>query len=308
MILIVSNTKDVHTRHITKKLRQRGCEVICLSRSDFGKKASVAFNPDADHGTITVNNDSKIDSADVSAVWYRRPGPIYAHKSITIELDRSFVENEWLHTLDGFFTVAFRRIVSPPLKQRAATKPLQLSAARRAALHVPRTMITSDPKEALEFVAQHQGAIVHKAITAPSHSFIDTRAWDSDAFQHVEDLMICPTILQERIFGSADVRATVIGQKVFSACIHTAQGQASVDSRLDADAPCTVYDLPNDVEAATVRLMEDLGLKFGTIDFKVTDEGEHVFLEVNPQGQFLYIEILTGLPISDALADFLVFE
>lgn len=169
-------------------------------------------------------------------------------------------------------------------------------------------MITNDPKEALEFVAQHQGAIVHKAITAPPHSFIDTRAWDSEAFQHVEDLTVCPTILQERIFGPADVRATVVGQRVFSACIYTAQGQASVDSRLDADAPCIAYELPNDVEAASIRLMKDLGLKFGTIDFKVTDEGELVFLEVNPQGQFLYIEILTGLPISDALADFLVFE
>ena len=40
--------------------------------------------------------------------------------------------------------------------------------------------------------------------------------------------------------------------------------------------------------------MDELGLVFGTIDLKVADNGEHIFLEVNPQGQFLYIEILTG--------------
>ena len=37
----------------------------------------------------------------------------------------------------------------------------------------------------------------------------------------------------------------------------------------------------------------------------MTENGEHVFLELNPQGQFLYIEILTGLPISEALVQFL---
>jgi hypothetical protein len=51
--------------------------------------------------------------------------------------------------------------------------------------------------------------------------------------------------------------------------------------------------------------MDRLRLVFGTIDLKVADNGEHVFLEVNPQGQFHHIEILTGLPISNALADYL---
>ena len=85
----------------------------------------------------------------------------------------------------------------------------------------------------------------------------------------------------------------------------TAQGRAEVDSRLDPDAPCTSYELPSNVAAALFRLMDELGLVFGTIDLKLDVNGEHVFLEINPQGQFLYIEILTGLPISQALAELL---
>ena len=54
--------------------------------------------------------------------------------------------------------------------------------------------------------------------------------------------------------------------------------------------------------------MDELGLVFGTIDLKVADNGELFFLEINPQGQFLYIEIRTGLPISKALADFLAYD
>ncbi|HEY8455794.1 MAG TPA: hypothetical protein VIL34_09385 [Actinopolymorphaceae bacterium] len=224
---------------------------------------------------------------------------------LTDEYDRSFAQNEWAMALDGLLSLESMRHVSHPVKQRAATKPLQLSLASKVGLRVPRTLITSDPQEALAFVAEHHGAVVHKAMTAPPHQFIDTRAWDAKASQHVVDLALCPTILQERIVGPADVRATVIGGQIFAARILTSQGRADVDSRLDSDAPCTRHELPDDVGDALLRLMDELGLVFGTVDFKVAENGEHVFLEVNPQGQFLYIEILTGLPISDALTEFL---
>jgi len=308
MILILSNPQDVHARHIAKQLRLRGREVVCFSRADFGTGASLAFRPGADQGAIRLADGTRIISDDVSAVWYRRPGSVASDPTISDELDRSFAENEWMHALDGFFTSVFPRIVSPPLKQRAATKPIQLSLASRLGLRVPETLITSDPEEALTFVAAHQGRVVHKAMTAPPHQFIDTRAWDSEASRHIADISLCPTIFQERIVGPADVRATVVGEQIFSACIQSASGRASVDSRLDSDAPCAPYDLPSDVEAAILRLMNELELLFGTVDLKVTDCGEHVFLEVNPQGQFLYIEILTGLPISNALADFLACD
>jgi len=182
---------------------------------------------------------------------------------------------------------------------------VQLALAVRAGLRVPETLITSDSDQAATFSKKWHGAVVHKAMTAPPHRFVDTRAWDADAARHLDDLTLCPTIFQERIFGPADVRVTVVGRQVFAACIETACGRAGVDSRLDHDAPCTPYELPRAVESAILQLMDELGLVFGTVDLKLANNGEHVFLEVNPQGQFLYIEILTGLPVSNALADFL---
>jgi hypothetical protein len=308
VILILSNPRDVHARHIASKLRQLGKDVVCISRAAFGGAASLTFSPDVPTGRISLDDGTTIDAEDVSAVWFRRPGSITSRLEITDELDRSFAENEWNQALDGFFTAAFRRQVSPPLKQRAASKSLQIAIASRLGLRVPQTLVTSDPEEALAFVAKHRGAVVHKALSAPQHAFIDTKAWDSEATRHAAGLAICPTILQERIFGPADLRATVIGRQIFAACIHTSKGRAEVDSRLDPDAPFTPFDLPGGVEAALLRLMDELGLVFGAIDLKLADNGEPVFLEINPQGQFLYVEIRTGLPISDALAEYLASE
>jgi hypothetical protein len=307
MILILSNPSDIHARHVANLLRRRGRKVFCVSRADFGNGVSISLCPDIQSGTITVDG-TKIDSNDISAIWHRRPGRVYAAPAITNGLDRSFTENEWAHILDGFFAIASRRNVSPPWKQRAATKPLQLSVASRAGLRVPKTLITSDPAAALAFASEYEGGIVHKAMTGPSHQFVDTRVWNSTDAQHIRDLLLCPTIFQQRIIGPTNVRATVVGSRIFSAGILTGSGHACVDSRLDADAPCTPYELPSEVESAILRLMNELGLVFGTIDLIVADNGDHVFLEVNPQGQFLYIEILTGLPISNALADFLAYD
>jgi hypothetical protein len=276
-----------------------------MSKADFGNGASVTVNPDAQQGELKLSDGTRIASGDICAVWHRRPGVVMVNPAITDERDRSFTQNEWTQAIDGFFSLDSLRSVSPPAKQRAASKPRQLSVASQVGLRVPQTLITSDPDEAIAFIAGRRGAVVHKAMTAPPHQFIDTRAWDSAASRRVADLAFCPTILQERVFGPADVRVTIVGDQIFSACILTSHGRAEVDSRLDTDAPCTPYELPDSVGSALLRLMYELGLVFGTVDFKVADNGEHVFLEVNPQGQFLYIEILTGLPISDALAGLL---
>jgi MvdD-like protein with pre-ATP grasp domain len=178
MILILSSSADIHAKHIANLLRQRGREVVCVSREEFGNGASLSLCPEAQRGSITIDG-TRIVSDDISAVWYRRPGRVRAASVITDELDRSFTENEWAQILDGFFVVASRRNVSSPWKQRAATKPLQLSIASRVGLRVPKTLFTSDPAEALAFAAEYEGAIVHKAMTAPSNQFVDTRVWSS---------------------------------------------------------------------------------------------------------------------------------
>ena len=62
------------------------------------------------------------------------------------------------------------------------------------------------------------------------------------------------------------------------------------------------------IEAKVGELMRRMNLCFGSLDFIVTPEGEHVFLEVNPVGQFGWIADQTGLPIHERLAELLIHE
>ena len=63
--------------------------------------------------------------------------------------------------------------------------------------------------------------------------------------------------------------------------------------------------LPEEIADKCRRYLQHMGLNFGCFDFIVTPDGEYVFLECNPNGQWLWVELATGLKIADAIADFL---
>jgi hypothetical protein len=179
-----------------------------------------------------------------------------------------------------------------------------LEAAQRVGLRIPDTLITSDPNEARSFVDSYE-RVVHKAMSPHPDQLLETRRWTEQDRRRLSTLCLAPTIFQEEIRGRADVRITVAGDRTFSARMESTNGHDRVDSRLDLDAHCERYDLPTKLENALLALMRDPELVFGTIDLRIDDDGQHFFLEVNPQGHFLYIEILTGMPIAAAVAKLL---
>ena len=144
---------------------------------------------------------------------------------------------------------------------------------------------------------------MHKAMTNPRNTFMDTRRWQNTENRELNRLPLAPTIFQELIEGPLDIRATIVGTEIYAAAISTDQSRAGLDFRLDLDVPTTSYEIPREI--ARRGLMAALGLSFATVDLKVDYLGQLHFLELNPQGQFLYIEILTGLPISKAVAKLL---
>lgn len=304
MILIAAEKEDAHARRVMDLLHEMGNAVSLIHGTEFGITRALSFCPATGDGVISDRSGSRIRTDDISAVWYRRPGHPRANRVISDKLDRAFAESEWRDAIDGFFSSLPARVVSPPFMQRSAIKPRQLAAARDEGLRVPESLITNDIDEALAFVEKY-GRVIHKASSSPPHRFLDTRTWGRREMDCVEEIPLCPIILQEQIDGPSDIRATVIGQDIFAARIDQSERYSGPDSRLDLDANCQPHELPEEVSSRLLRIMGRLGLLFATVDLKLTENGDYVFFEINPQGQFLYIEILTGLPISSAVAGFL---
>jgi len=311
MIVILAPAEDLHARRVAQEiaLLGKGAHIVSWLSAARGLRASISYSTTFAEASIQSERDGPvIRLTDVRAIWTRRPSPPAIPPAVLDAEHRRFARQEWQDLLEGLtLSLGLDAIVVNPIPaQRAAIKPYQLAMAQRLGLRVPETLITSDPDRAREFIDRHQGRVVHKAMTSPRHAFIDTRLWQETDRGALRQLLLAPAIFQRLVEGPADIRATVVGREIYAAAISAGQSRAGLDSRLDLDVPTTPYEIPCKIAEQLHSLMAGLGLSFATIDLKVDGEGRLHFLELNPQGQFLYIEILTGLPIAAAVARLLV--
>lgn len=305
-VLVICNPRDTHGRSVMRELRRRGIGVALLDLASFGQGAifnhAIATGP----SSVRTEDGRLIDIDHVTSVWCRRPAAPTISPRIRDPRTRNFAAHEWLDAMDGMLHGRDASFVNPLDAQRSAVKPRQLAAARSAGLRTPDTLVSNDPEAVADFTSRHHGRVIYKALSSPRHMFAGTERWSEAARPALlRDLPLAPAIFQELVDGPADIRATVIGKHVLAAEITRSADRALVDSRLEIDAPCKPYQLTPTIEAKLHDMMARLGLVFGTVDLRITDTGDIVFFEVNPQGQFLHIEIQTGLPITATLADYL---
>lgn len=175
-------------------------------------------------------------------------------------------------------------------------------------MRVPDTLMTSDADAAQAFVDRHGiGGTIYKIFTATMRVWRETRMLTADDLAQLSSLRLAPVIFQEYIPAVADVRVTIVGEQVFAMLIHSRGTSYEVDFRVSlGEARTTATTLPTVVEDQLLRLMNEFGLAYGAIDLRLTDDGDYVFLEINPAGEFLFCEVGAGLPITDAVAGWFV--
>ncbi len=250
-----------------------------------------------------------LDFADCRVAWWRRPQPFALDPGISDPESRNFAMVEahsafsglWL-TLDAFW------INHPTRDEEAARKVYQLRVAQDLGLRTPRTRITNDIEDARAFIADcgpHQ--TVYKAFAGTERAWRETRLLRPGELDLIANVRFAPVIFQEYITAGVDLRITVVGDRLFPAAIHLRGSEYEVDFRMVmASARIEDVTLPPAVTESLLTLMQRLGLVYGAIDMRRTPEGEYVFLEINPAGQWLFVEERTGQPITEALADLML--
>lgn len=126
--------------------------------------------------------------------------------------------------------------------------------------------------------------------------------------QDDDEIRIAPVIYQKHLKKKYDIRVTVVGEKVFSAAIDSQKIPSAVlDWRKTETENITHLDhqLPEDIEAKCIAFLKNLGLSYGAIDFVLTPENDYYFLEINPNGQWVWLEDRLGFSISDEIANWL---
>ncbi len=264
-----------------------------------------------------VGEDYELDLSTVSAVWYRRVAiGQQIPETMDPQLRRAAIDQSraavhgMIASLDAFHLDPVYRL------RRAENKQLQLKIARQVGLDIPRTLITNEPAAVRRFALECRQGMIMKTLSSfaiyeqGEQKVVFTNAVQTKDLEHVADLRYCPATFQEQVPKAVELRTTIVGDRLFTASIDSQRCEkTSIDWRRDGlglMGEWAPYQLPVEVEERLLKLMRLLGLGYGAADLILTPDGHHVFLEVNPVGEFFWLEKHPGLPLSGAIAKLLV--
>jgi hypothetical protein len=313
MLLILTSEKDLAADFLIVELLKRQLPYFRLNAEDLGERADYVFSLDQDDIVKEIVLGPKtLDLRNVAAVLYRRAIHPVANGNLTPG-ERHFVAGEVRHLATGITLNSEVLWVNPIDRVTLAEHKLhQLQVARNEGLRVPRTLVSRDVSKLQSFAASNSNGTICKPIFhglfldgASSYS-VYTRRVSPDAFD-AESVSVCPVLLQEEIPRIADVRATFIGSHCFVTDI---RGDEHLVDWRDPQwvVRYSISSLSKDVEAKCRAMLAKLGLIYGAFDFIRTPEGELVFLEVNPTGEWAWLEDRLGFPMRHAFVELLFGE
>jgi glutathione synthase/RimK-type ligase-like ATP-grasp enzyme len=303
MILIISFE---HNEHVERVLEHVKSDAVVVDQAWFPKtmRLDTRLSDDFESMRLSLPDGRQLVAAQIGAVWNRRIRPYTLDESLVDQTSRLFAWSEsneallgvW-HSIDCFW-------MNPPAADDVAQRKIrQLQLARQVGLSIPETLVTNDPSVARDFIRLHGPEhLIRKAFRnipeAPRH----THRLREEDLELIDSVRYAPVTFQKFVPAELDLRVTVVDGEVFAASI-----KSSADYETDyraglGSAKVEPYELPDEVQARLLAHMDGLGLKYGAVDFRVTPEGEHVFLEVNPAGEYLFISQRTNQPIAQAIA------
>lgn len=316
-VLLLTHSGDFFViDRVIDALRRRGARPVRFDTDRFPRHLGATFLDLGGGSRRLLDLDGEeVDAGDVDAVWTRSLWP----PDLGEELDPEHLaacRSQIREAAQGFFfgLGGARWINDLHAMERASNKIHQLDVARRAGLAIPRTLITNEPERVRGFHDRLEGRVVTKLLAGltfgmhRSAGTFHTSDVGEEDLDELESLRYSPMIFQEKVDKDCELRVMYIAGRAFAGAIRAAGTRGATDWR-QAEVDETGWEsaeIPPEVVANMRRFMAELGIRQGAFDFIRTPAGEHVFLEVNPVGEWGMLERDLDLPISEAVADALL--
>jgi hypothetical protein len=317
-VLIVSTSSDEPTYGPVRELleaRQIPVIVYCTDKVLAGEdKLNIAISQG---GTVEMSyNGRSISPDDIGAAWFRKANALVVDSAAGDIARQMHIGNEVRALHDTIWALYPDDMwLNAPEKMRQNNRKLcQLVMAKKLCFAIPATVVGSDWGEIeSKLLVDGQKMVVKMVRGEVSKNnvmkLVYTTVLDAAKVEKIRDIATpFPGIYQHYVEKSREWRVTVVGDGIFSAVVDT-KASAKDDWRKHQFTDAVRFthgQLPKDIEEKCLRYLAKAGMKFGAFDFIEEPDGTLVFLECNPNGQYLWLENELGLPISEAIADELV--
>ena len=319
-VLIPTKPDDAHAIYAKLALEKKGHKGLLWYTADFPQQQKHTFELSKDViSWKATGTDFLINNALFNTVWVRRPRqPVLADslhpddKENAVNENAAFFKTFWQVIAPGAFWVN-------PVNQISAVncKLQQLHVATEVGLNTPTTVVSNDPDQIKHFIRDHPAnEVIYKTLyptvwlNKNEMRLTYTKEITLAHLPSDEMLQQTPGIFQKKIRKAFELRITYFGDYAISAKLCSqAHPKGVIDWRYAPTQALKVEEffLPDEVNKKCKKFMKKLGLVFGCFDFIVTPENEYYFLEINEQGQFLWIEEANPkIKMLDAFTDFLI--
>ena len=313
-ILIISIRDDIHCQEVIKHLKK---DQYYYLESDNIPFLDLQFNKKL---KIKIANLDIV--TDIKSIWFRKPeftNPDFTNlKTINKKLKAGvyyeYKKRSIFKVIDHLSHIAKEQDIfylnNPTDLGYASNKLTQLNIASELGFIIPKTIYTNDISTIKKFT-KSDACIIKSVNSNVSYGYMvanfPTMKIPKNYFAKTDNNLDYPILVQNQIDLDYDIRVTVIGKQIFACAIDTKE-------KLNTKILTTynikshkhkIIHLPKEIEQKCFKLMKLLNLNFGAIDLALTKDGQYVFFEINPNGQYLWIEEVTDLPLSKAVADLL---
>lgn len=314
-LLILTYEEDPHAKSVCNYLEKREIEYFIVNTDKLIGNYEITFHSESLIYSIS-DKSKKINLDEGWNIWNRRVMDPELPEGFPKDLeDIIFTETE--RTWEGMLFSHNGTVINKPQSNFAANNKIdQLRFVQNygKGIIVPETILTNNPEVLQEFYDKYQ-QICHKlqkaALVQRDNEYLTTynNLVSDNNMKHSDLIRRNPNLFQRYIDKKYEIRITALKDEVVGIAIHS---QDSDQSKIDfrrydfENVPYKKVELPQNIIHFCRDLLEHYNLSFGEIDMIYTPNEEYVFLELNPNGQWLWLELKSGYNLTKDIAENLI--
>lgn len=330
MIVIFSRGDDISTRDVENRLTDMSQDVVIIEPM----AAMERFSEISNDGIIFESSEGKqYNLLDATACWWRRAGigmnnlvDEIPEKVMVGEYDlskilcgpRNHFMEEFTDLRDYIYDTMYKKCpihIGNP-RRMGLNRMYTLDLAKEIGLKVPDYAVITNYNQ-LDKCDNISDNFVSKAISNGIYDFLGHDAYYTYTEAHNKadfankDIKLFPSLVMSLVEKSFEIRSFYLDGEFYSMAIFSQMNkQTSVDFRkYSSELPNKnePFKLPDEIEKKLDKLYRRLNLNTGSADFMVDKEGNYVFLEINPVGQFQMTSLPCNYNLEQKIANYLAY-
>lgn len=314
-VLVLTYEDDPHANSVCDYFEKTDINYFRVDTDKIIRDYKITF--DSKSGSFIISNELRKAVIDESwNIWNRRIIKPDVPTGIPRDIEK-IILNETKSTWDSLLFTHKGKIVNDPRAQYTANNKIDqilFAKSNNRQINIPLTILSNDPDKFLSFCGDND-RVCHKlqnmscVVKDEEPLTIYTNIVKKEDLEHIHLIRNHPSLFQCYIDKEYELRITSLEEKVIGIAIHSQNSEKSKIDFRKYDFEKVKYekvDLPNNVTSFCLELLKHYNLSFGEIDMIYTKEGEYYFLELNPNGQWLWLELLSRYNLTKDVAENLI--